>query len=237
MPKRKLPVTDARTSESRTLATLLAERGTLTVAAALAQVRNLAQQVGELHAAGMIHGAIDPAVIPLDDFDVPQLPMPAPGTILRLDDDWASLLPGFSRLPPINLPEAIATLRHPLEQAGITIDPRQIDVCQLGDIMCRLLTGESAGDYLRSPRVKGLVPTGLRPLMERMLGANGDERFPNTQEFLVALTIAAEQVAPPSGKRNGDARPVDAASTIAPDPPLPFTTLGHYEIVRCIGQG
>ena len=57
----------------RTLATLLAERGPLAAAPALTLVRNLVLQTADLHAAGMIHGAIFLSTVLLEDMDSPRL--------------------------------------------------------------------------------------------------------------------------------------------------------------------
>ncbi|HEY3968800.1 MAG TPA: protein kinase [Planctomycetaceae bacterium] len=193
-----MTVIPSQIAVDRTLALVLGERGTFPAAAALALVRSLALQVAELHDTGMIHGAIDPGSVALNDRDVPRLEMPPAGTVLELSSDWSDLLPELSRSPPLNLPATIEAAAKRFQGAGIALDPRQIDLCQLGALWCRLVTGESAGAYLRSPRVKGLVPAEVRPLLERILGTSGRERFADVREFAVALQAVAEQFGPPA---------------------------------------
>ena len=120
--------------------------------------------------------------------------MPGTDAILQLDEALTGHVPELSRLPPVKLPASIDQVRRQLADAGNTIDPRQIDLCQLGAVLCQVLTGESVGAYLRSPRVKGLVPGELRPLLERMLGVSGRERFADLREFLTALSAASGQI-------------------------------------------
>jgi serine/threonine protein kinase len=213
-----MTVSASQIDANRTLASLLAERGTLPVAAALALVRSLTLQVADLHAAGMIHGAIVPATVVLNDHDLPRLETPVFGAMLRLDGDWSGLLPELTRLPLLNLPATIEAAAKLFQKAGISLDPRQIDLCQLGALWCRLLTGESAGAYLRSPRVKGLVPVEVRPLLERILGTSGRERFADVREFAVALQAVAEQFGPPATMSGAEELPgaADPAATAAP---------------------
>src|SRR5579863_1205987 len=178
----------------RTLASVLEERGKFEAVSALALVRNLARQIGEIHATGMIHGAIALEAIRLDDSDVPRLDMPVPGAPLHVESDWVGLFPELLRLPAVKLPASIDSIRRRLESEGSTIDPRQIDLFALGAVWCRLLTGESVSVYLRSPRVKGLFTGKQRFTLERMLGANGREKFGDADDLLAELDARADRI-------------------------------------------
>src|SRR5579872_1822379 len=95
----------------RTLAGLLSERGRLDVVPAQALIWNIARQLGERHALGMIHGAIALQTIQVDDPNAPRLAAPAPEAKLRFDDEWAASLPELSKVPPLELPAGIDAVR------------------------------------------------------------------------------------------------------------------------------
>jgi|GEM_PF-1104419 len=175
----------------QTLAAALEERGPFGAIPALTLVRHLAAQVSEIHAAGMIHGGIALKTIRLDDSGLPRLEMPVAETPPDVGSDSAGLFPDLSRLPPVKLPVNIDSLRRQLEAAGTPLDPRQIDLFGLGAAWCRLLTGESVGAYLRSPRVKGRFPARQRLTLERMLNVNGREKFNDADELLAELDSLA----------------------------------------------
>src|SRR5579872_1566270 len=136
--------------------------------------------------------------------------------MVRLDDEWTGLLPELSRLPPLKLPATIEAASQQFQAAGISLDPRQIDLYQLAGLWCRVLSGEPAGAYLRSPRVKALVPGALRPLLERSLGANGRQRFADAHEFLAELDIIADRF-PELHKRPPPVADLQIASPIQAD--------------------
>jgi len=125
-------------------------------------------------------------------------------------------LRGSARMPPFGLPATFEAVSQAFQSAGISLDPRQIDLYQLGALWCRLLTGESAGAYLRSPRVKGLVPAEVRALLERALGTSGRERFADAREFAVALQAAAVPFGPPPTIPGGEELPAAAMTALAP---------------------
>lgn len=272
------PVNAARTIES-----VLAEQGTLPASQAIELIRQLAEQVARLHVAGRIHGAITPNAATVDENLHPVLSIPEAGSAVHLGaGEWEDLLPDLNRLLPLELPAEIDAARRQLEAGGIALDPRQFDLCRLGDLFCRLLTGNSAGAYLRSPRVKGQVPAELRNFLERALGCDGQKRFTDAADFLtelkaaasgrsgagvetseVAVSVLAADAVPAPGapsRPTSDTTPSFVMSadrpsdtSVAPghlpptqtsvraandsNSPLPFSRLGHYEIVARIGRG
>jgi WD40 repeat protein/serine/threonine protein kinase len=274
---------DSFVNAGPTLASLLAEQPAPGVPQAVRILQQLAAHVAGLHESGQLRRSFSAAGIVLDDSGAAAFAVSAPGSgestldLVQLHD----LIPELSRLDSAELPASIESARQQLQSAGIALDPRQIDLCQLGALLCRLLTGESAQGYLRSPRVKGKVPAELRAVLERALGCNAQERFADARAFLAALDAVAakceesEAVAPtaaptdnaaaaqPPALRSGttgDTNPSFVASAAAPadtsvgpaqpsragkpaagardsDVSLPFTRLGHYEIVARIGRG
>src|SRR5262249_26213214 len=146
-------------------------------------------------------------------------------------------------------------------------DPRQIDLYALGELLCRLLTGESAEAFSRSARVKGRVPVPLWPVLERSLAINGQASFQDAGELRRALHSSVGQMAPdesaaaqvsadnssgaaaglqddtkPSFVSTGE-KPADtsigpvAATPRGSGDTIPFARLGHYEITGRIGHG
>ena len=74
------------------------------------------------------------------------------------------------RARPSELPERDRSGRGRSAAAGHALDPRRIDIYQLGTLLCRLLTGESVLAYMYDPTVKAQVPAAARSLLDRALG-------------------------------------------------------------------
>lgn len=248
------------TGIARTLATLLSEVEKVPARDAIRLVRSLALQVAELHSTGRIHRGICATAVALNADSAPAL---IPAEIVGLAEapaDARQYLPQeLGQLQPAELPEDISDAKRELVKAGISLDPRQIDIYALGALWCRLLTGETPAAYLRSPRVKRDVPTAVRPTLERALGSDGRDRFADAAEFMrnldLTLEVSSESIpdavsdlAPPA-KPSGDTTPSyvkspDTATWIAVNVAaerakneIPFAKLGHYEIVGRIGHG
>jgi serine/threonine protein kinase/WD40 repeat protein len=169
-----------------------------------------------------------------------------------------SIPPELHSSLPMTLPKDIAAAQVELQKAGTKLQPHDIDFYQLGALLCRLITGQSADAYRRSPRAKGRVPAALREVLELSLGC-ADRRLTDISEFLHLL---------PDGQRSCDLRTAAAESGDVPEKPdtspsiianlagsdtaisaagdkrgeaqseaLPFDQLGHYEIQSRIGRG
>ncbi|HLJ12501.1 MAG TPA: protein kinase [Planctomycetaceae bacterium] len=216
-------------TSGRTLASYLAQ-GVLPAREAIELVRPLAAQLDALHGGGRIHGAVTAEHVLLDEglnptlaasCPVPRVPRDSPAAsfagsadgspgeslgqspcIWLANGELGELLPELARLVPPELPPEIDAARSRLLAAGISLDPREVDIVQLGALLCRVLTGESAQGYLRSPRVKGKVPAELRPVVERCLGSDGQARFADIGQFLVALNAASGRDDRSAGERS-----------------------------------
>ncbi len=197
----------------RTLASLLDQQESLEIPQALDFVRRIAAELAVLHEAGTIHRALTPdAILISDDGDVRLADSP-PSAVVALDATGSpEILPELAGLIPPELPGEIEAARQRFLAAGIALDPRQVDLSQLGALLCRLLTGSSGQAYLRSPRVKGKVAKELRPLLERALGCDGRERFAEAREFLAALNAAAGQITVPARNAGTEADLQEIAS-------------------------
>jgi predicted Ser/Thr protein kinase len=160
-----------------------------------------------------------------------------------------------------NLPLEVSVAETVFRQKGIACDPRRIDVCQLGAILCRMLTAEEVANYLKSPRTRGKVPAAFRPVIDGALGYDPQVRISDCgvlqERFafaaaqagahdIAARNIAAEEVSspaidtPPHGSLvlSGQDTPV----TIPPESGLKrvaadFDRLGPYKIIARIGSG
>ncbi len=244
-----------------TLAARLAAEGPLQLSQAVELTVKIAGQVAALHRSGCIHGAISVDAILLDETGLPKVPEITSTASILLDSgaQWLPFFPELTRFNSSGLPREIDLAQRQLQVSGITLDPRQVDYWQLGELLCQMLTGESSQAYVRSPRVKGKVSPELRPILERALGANGQSRFADMEELLDALPGAAGS-APVAANTpaTSDTTPSFIASArssadttvVTPDRPVPafgsdqdpqssppFQRLGHYEIVRLIGRG
>ncbi len=218
-------------------------------------VRQLALQVARWHEAGRWHGRIGADEQAGDRFG--SSPLAEPGESVRLGDssgDWDRLPPPLHRALPVELPCTISLARERLKQLAVSLDPCEIDIYALGTLLCRWLTGESAAAFIRSPRVRLLVPEELRPIVERALQPGAQSGYATAAAFAAALkevrlTAASKDTTPSfillandaDDTSAGPPRPEDAPdSSRAPsdsDAPLPFTRLGHYEIVARLGRG
>ncbi len=217
-----MTATPSQLHARRTLELLLAEQGPLAVPQAVELVRNLGNQVAAAHAASRIHGNIAADAVLVDDELTPALIRMDSGSVVALvNGEWLAMLPEMQRLSPLELPGDIAAARGRLQAAGIALDPRQIDIAQLGALLCRLLTAESPAAYLRSARVKGRVPAELRPVLERALGCDGQERFTDVGQLLAALD---RMMTPPTAVAEGappDTASADASSAVVALPSRP----------------
>src|SRR5579872_423494 len=219
-----------------------------------------------MHVRGQIHRGIAPHAVTIDAESLPVLKAPDAAYLVgspKLAREW--LPPELAALQPIEIPADLHAAGEAFQNAGVPLDPREVDVYQLGALLCRLVTGESAERYRRSPRVKGRVPLEFRLPLERALGCDGRKRFLSAAEFLAALNGDSNgQIGGPGGAASAeddvkaDQSRTDTAVSffstahergdtsvgLGPQPvprpadaPLPFTKLRHYEIVSRIGRG
>ena len=199
----------------QTLGMRLAEQPVISVSQALQWIRLLSDQVAAFHETDRLHRAIAPEAVRLTDGARPILSPPSAAAIrVGANRETSDILLELSRVAHLEIPPEITAARRQFLKAGITLDPRQIDLCQLGALWCRMMTGESAQGYLRSPRVKGKVPAELRPILERALGRGGQEGFTDARQFLSALKAVSEQATTPIEPVTPAGRPMNAP---APD--------------------
>lgn len=229
------------------LAAILDEGGARAGKDGLAIFRQVVDQVRALHAAGQLHRDIRPETIQMDADGIAVLSEPPAarefGGEIDLEGCPLELDAGSPVLVPIDLLTA--------QQALGGFDPRRIDVYQLGALLCRLLTNRPVTDYLSSPKVKMLVPSAFEPLVVCCLGFVATERFTDADQVASALAAIAAPTnpeTPPHGSVIGMSphREVISGATPLPVEPVavfhhaaeaPIASLGHYRIIRRIGQG
>ncbi|MBU4272790.1 MAG: protein kinase [Planctomycetes bacterium] len=234
------------------LSEFLAERGDWPLKDRLAFVQKLARQVQALHQNGRIHRAIHVDTVAVDEQLRPQLSPPgAPRRFGGEDDcDPEFCPPELTEPAAVELPAEIDRAAKALQEAGYALDPRRVDVYQLGVLLCRLATGEPVLSYIYDAKIKSRVPAVARLLLEGALGFDTPERFENCERLIEGLDEALRRAesleaptsmietpargsvpdgdTPPQGTQQPPARIVE---------PLPFTRLGHYRIVEWIGGG
>ncbi len=233
--------------------------GTRTHAAGLDRtvllIREVAGQVLLLHESGRLHLRVDFETIQQESERGAILGEPTPTVRLgvsRADlDDLPRELHGVL---PLELPTDLAAAELVLRGKQVRLDPRLIDVHQLGALTCRCVADAGPGEYLRSARVKARVPLPLRSLLERAWGADGRPRFADMASFREALNSLDEllpqsRADPPSTNPGVETPRVfsspGSVAAVAEGPPRQElrldcesgTRLGNYELLEQIGAG
>jgi hypothetical protein len=178
------------------LADVLVERKPLPVAQCITIAAALLNDLRRLHAAGSIHGQVDFETV---RFDPSQgrlgLSPPNPTCELGgLGGDPNLCPPELQGAEPIALPTRIDEAEAVLAAAGFAIAPRGIDLHQVAALLAHLLTGMPVSKYLRSVKVKALVPATLQGILERGLAFRPGAQFRSCDEFLDALAAAAQEL-------------------------------------------
>jgi serine/threonine protein kinase len=260
-PSEDVPLMDPTFTQSRSprpLSELLAEGLGWSLKDRLLLVRRLAVQVGSLHQAGRTHRAIATEGVAVDERLRPQLGPPAGPRSFGADDpDPEFCPPKLSEAEDLVLAEDIDSATASLTARKLDLDPRSVDVYQLGVLLCRLVTGQSILQYMYSPTAKAKVPSFVRSLLDRALGHSAADRFPSCEPLIEALdgalrladsmhTPTAAHETPAAGSVHGEndstpsggERPEIAQSdTPRASETLPFERLGHYRIIRRVGRG
>lgn len=242
----------SKTGCDRTLAELIRERGVLTVGQAVAVTLQLVKAVGDLHVQGKVHRQIYQDTVRLDQRMSAKLASAKQEvTIGGIDVVSVPCPPQFQNIPPVSLPTEVKTAQQVLTEAGILLDPRQIDFYQLGALLCFMVSGHNVLDYLRSCQAKRDVPEEIRPIIDRALGLNIREQFESSDSFASELEaiISGKRLTTSEGSRLPDGifieplpkpttvlRTLDNASARG-EASLPFKKLGHYEVIERIGHG
>ena len=247
---------------AESIAAELAPLANLPTSLALDVVRQICQQVCARHDAGRLQLQISADVVSFEA-ETGRAELCDPSAEARsfgmTDCDDERCPPELQQAPSISIAVEVSAARDALRVAGLSdVDPRRIDVYQLGTLLCRMLTGQSVNDYLSRPRVATKVPPEVREVLERALGHDSQRAIRSAEELLRALDTldaSATQALPnalPGSTRNvtePDTTPsfvgVGKADTDAGCPAplpsnedsLPFQKLGHYEIVGRLGRG
>ena len=160
-------------ADERTLAQVVKERGPLDAKDAAVITLDLLKTLSMLHGEGKVHRQICADTVRLDEKMSAKLdPFTPEVTIGGIGVDLVPCPPQLYNIPPVVLPAQIKTAQQVLTEAGILLDPRQIDFYQLGALLCFMVSGHSVLDYLRSCKAKADVPQVIRPIVDRSLCLN-----------------------------------------------------------------
>ncbi len=217
-------------------------------------IQRLALHVQTLHQAGRTHRSISVEDVSVDEKLRPQLCSPVARRRFGADDsDPEFCPPELAGGDGLEVPERIDAAATALRRGGHRIDPRRLDVYQLGTLLCHLLTGEPIQAYMFRPEVKARVPAVVSSFLERSLGYDPSDRFESCDQFLKTLEEVIQRAesqespdsvvnTPPHGSMIGAVGDTPARGRRpASEPPaaadLPFDRLGHFQIVGRIGAG
>ncbi len=259
-------ISATRQESRQTLAEKLSDRQPLSAEDGLELMRGLIRCVVELHAVGRLHLQISPQTISLGPDGV-ELQSPGTTASMEIARERMSWTPEERHRLPRALSTDVAVAQQELQAARLTTNPHAFDLLMIGNVLCQMLTAEPASAYRQSVRVKGLIPAEFRPILERILGTDGQTPFQTAQELLDVLEdidrkrgVAIEPLsrvtealprtpATPTSdttftgmSRNppGEDTAVESPVSDSPAPndgALPFRRLGHFEIQARIGHG
>lgn len=159
-----------------------------------------------------------------------------------------SLLP-LAMLPPeladfeeFNLCCDLHEAARQFAAARISMDPRRIDLFNLGRLYCQIFTHATTDEYLRGPSIKARAPKQLHIIIDGCLGYSPEQRYVSCDPLVAAieacnvdLSTTASTVGPSNAGRGTTNPPTEAGTR--PQPALPFQQLGQYEVLQPLGGG
>ena len=215
-----------------TLADELRARGRIPAARALELCAQLADGLGSLHKAGVLHLDLKPANVALTRL--------ADGTeqAVLLDVVTAHLLAKAGLRETATLPLSTAAYLAPEEE---TLDARA-DLYSLGVLLYQLLSGRlpvmgaTAAELRKAHREHGAlrlrdagrkVHPELEALLARMMARSPDQRFSSGEELAVVMRAMVPIADAPPPEGSGEAEVEDPVPVLAPLPPdEPLELLG-----------
>jgi serine/threonine protein kinase len=229
----------ANTQTADRFSDLLAESGQVDEGRALRIIEQLTQQIAAIHADGRLHRSIsvDRVVIVGDRAEL----VAANTHDAHIEGEF--LPPELQHRDLPQLPERLDEARSFLKSVGIDLDPRRIDIYQLGCLACKMLAGASPQTYLFSPRAKARIPVRWRRVIDGMLGYESARRIATCDELQTELKrAAAGELQPASPETPPRGTGIDALTNTPRTPhppatPLSFDKLGNYQIVGRLGSG
>ncbi len=223
----------------RTLAAALAAEGRWMPDRALRYVQQVATQLTALHAQGQIHRTLSIETLAVDLNSHATIAAPTQQCSIGevKAHEWTH--PVLRNLVPFLLPTNLVAAHEKLRQAGVDLDPREIDVYQLNAILCRLLTNDCLDTYLRSPRAKAKVPIAIRQLLDRAGSRRPQDRIRSMEELSAALreSLRLQTGGDQANARSDEAKPQlpgvsyqteadrDTSGIISPSQLLPDTSI------------
>ena len=176
-----------------------------------------------------------------------------PNALAATGPTWSDARRNSSWARPWCCPRESRRRRPALRKAGHSLDPRRIDIYQIGTLLCRLLTGETILAYMYDPTIKAKVPAAARAVLQRAIGEAEAEPYGTCDELIAALDESvrgAEPARPQAAQRDtpaegsvvlppGDTPPEGRKPAVPPEqtegPAL--KQVGHYRILGRIGRG
>ena len=192
------------TQTGELLSDRLAAAGTLDPELVGTVLGQLLGQVEQLHANGQLHRAIRAHTVWIDQTNRATLqPPPSEPISCITANSEAMLPPELEAIGELQLPHRIEQAEAALKKHGATVDPRHIDLFQLGQLALELLTGASEGSYLMSPKIKTSVPAEWRKWIDSALGFTAAERAANCAQLRKIL----DDIAPGQARQEFEATP------------------------------
>lgn len=221
-------------------------------------IERLAGEIRALHEGGRIHRAIRADQVIVNERLQPRLsPAPASCRFGAECSDVETCPPELAGGEAVDLPDDLPSAAAVLQERGLALDPRRIDIHQLGALLFRLLAGRPIGGDVRTAIAELDVDPTVRSILEGMLDPSSAHGFSTCDQLIGALEEALEQtveigervsapddtlVASDDATAGRVVHPnEETRAEVAPIGPAPaesaFARLGEFRIVRRIGRG
>lgn len=203
--------------------------------ARLLVLRDVILQVLQWHRRGRLYGSL--SKVPLSNDGTTSLLIPEPPDFIDLSligagTNW---ILRFRQALVGQLPGDFGAARSVVAEVAAEFRIELIDCWAVGEFACKLFTGRSVEEYLRSPKAVASVQFSVRTLIDAALGCRPELAAGSLEQFLKLLesTVGTDEPQKITAIRNQQ-----SGGSEGQEPADPLQDrIGHFRIVRLLGQG
>ncbi len=201
----------------------------------LAVLRDVILQVIQWHRRGRLYGSLSKVPLPTDGTTTLLLPEPPDVIDLSLVGRGANWARAFRQAFVVQLPGDFSSARKVIAEVAPEFPIEVIDCWAVGEYACRLFTGRSVEDYLRSPKAVASIEFRVRTLIDAALGCRPELAGENLEQLLKLLEAIINTAGSPNSSAIGD--PLPEGSKVREHADALPDQIGHFRLVRLLGQG